>query len=622
MYGGTQSEMKRLISDASKLTDVQKRLGVTVDSSSMSFSNIVAAIHVMQESMQVGGTTAREAATTIEGSVNSMRAAWDNWLTGLGDDSADIATLTGNLADSVVTAASNIVPRIGVIVSTLASQLPSMVATLGPTLAESLAGIFQSAVDGVKGVLPEGVGAAIDECESKVRGFLQLWDMGENPIESFALVGQYAINILAEALPSLGDVAAQAVQALIDGLSAGASTLAEFAGNLLPVIVGGITGALPVLADAAAQILSGLGAYLSENGGQLIESGLEMVEQLSESLRENVGAIADAAIQLALGLAQGLADGIPSIIEHVPEIVSNIAGCINDNAPMILEAAVQIIVTLGEGLISALPTLVENIPQIIQAVVDAWSAFSWADLGGKAVTALSDGAKALVGLMSSAGQSLVDGIVGVITGLPSTLMSLGSQAVSFFSSGISGMIGSVASAASGLLTSIVSALASAPSRLFSIGTNIITGLVNGIKGAAGSVLGAITGVVNNAIDSAKRLLGIHSPSRVFASIGRFTMAGMERGIAGGERGVVAAMRGAMSAVTDAATLTLPAPAVSGARGLGRTMASVAAKAPSAAPAGTVVNQTFSTKVVRADSDLYTAAPTIYRNAMREARAYA
>ena len=614
--------MKRLISDASKMTDVQQKLGVTVDSSSLSFSNIVAAIHVMQESMQVGGTTAREAATTIEGSVNSMKAAWDNWLTGLGDDSADIAGLTGNLADSVVTAASNIVPRIGVIVSTLASQLPSMVATLGPTLAESLAGIFQSAVDGVKEVLPEGVGAAIDECESKVQGFLQLWDMGENPIESFALVGQYAINILAESLPSLGDLAAQAVQALADGLSSGASTLAGFAGNLLPVIVEGVTGALPVLADAAAQILSGLGSYLSENGGQLIESGLSMIEQLSESLRENVGTIADAAIQLALGLAQGLADGIPSIIEHVPEIVSNIAGCINDNAPKILEAAVQIIVTLGEGLISALPTLVENIPQIIQAVVDVWSAFSWADLGSKAVTALADGAKALVGLMSSAGHSLVDGIVNVIANLPSTLMGLGSRAVSFFSSGISGMIGSVASAASGLLTSIVSALASAPSRLFSIGTNIITGLVNGIKGAAGSVLGAITGVVNNAIDSAKRLLGIHSPSKVFASIGRFTMAGMERGIAGGERGVVAAMRGAVSAVTEVASMTFQGPDVGGARGLGCAMSSVAAPLPAAAGAGTVVNQTFSTKVVRADSDLYTAAPTIYRNAMREARAYA
>ncbi|MFR8529940.1 MAG: hypothetical protein ACLVDB_01740 [Anaeromassilibacillus sp.] len=75
-YGGTQSEMQRLIADASKLTDVQKELGVTVDGNSMSFSNIVAAIHVMQESMQIGGTTAREAATTIEGSINAMKSAW------------------------------------------------------------------------------------------------------------------------------------------------------------------------------------------------------------------------------------------------------------------------------------------------------------------------------------------------------------------------------------------------------------------------------------------------------------------------------------------------------------------------------------------------------------------
>ena len=99
-YGGTQSEMKRLIKDASQMTDVQKRLGVTVDASSMSFDNIVAAIHVVQDSMQVGGTTAREAATTIEGSVNAMSAAWGNWLTGLASSDADMAALTQNLVDA------------------------------------------------------------------------------------------------------------------------------------------------------------------------------------------------------------------------------------------------------------------------------------------------------------------------------------------------------------------------------------------------------------------------------------------------------------------------------------------------------------------------------------------
>ena len=82
-YGGTQEEMKRLISDASKMTDVQKELGVTVDANSLSFGNIVNAISVMQKQMGIAGTTSKEAATTIEGSVNSAKAAWENFEAGV-----------------------------------------------------------------------------------------------------------------------------------------------------------------------------------------------------------------------------------------------------------------------------------------------------------------------------------------------------------------------------------------------------------------------------------------------------------------------------------------------------------------------------------------------------------
>ena len=83
-YGGTKEEMARLIQDASEMTDVQKKLGITVDDSSMSFGNIVNAISVMQESLGIAGTTSDEAATTIEGSMNAAKAAWDNFLNGSG----------------------------------------------------------------------------------------------------------------------------------------------------------------------------------------------------------------------------------------------------------------------------------------------------------------------------------------------------------------------------------------------------------------------------------------------------------------------------------------------------------------------------------------------------------
>lgn len=108
-YGGTKEEMQRLVKDAHAVNSA-------VDESSLSFDNIVLAIHTMQEQMNIAGTTSREAATTIEGSVNMMKAAWENWLTELGKDDADMGKLTGELVESVETAASNVIPRVATIV--------------------------------------------------------------------------------------------------------------------------------------------------------------------------------------------------------------------------------------------------------------------------------------------------------------------------------------------------------------------------------------------------------------------------------------------------------------------------------------------------------------------------
>lgn len=108
-YGGTKEEMQRLIKDAHAVNSA-------VDESSLSFDNIVLAIHTMQEQMQIAGTTSREAATTIEGSCNMAKAAWENWLTELGKDDADMGKLTEELVESVETAASNVIPRVATIV--------------------------------------------------------------------------------------------------------------------------------------------------------------------------------------------------------------------------------------------------------------------------------------------------------------------------------------------------------------------------------------------------------------------------------------------------------------------------------------------------------------------------
>lgn len=167
-YGGTQKEMERLLADASKLS------GVKYDISN--FSDIIAAIHVIQESQNIAGTTAKEASTTISGSIGSVKAAWANLLSGLADGNQDIGQLVGNLSDSVMTAVDNIVPRLQTMAPRLVQAVQTLVSTLGPQLPgiinSILPGMVEAAttlITGLADVLPDLLGSIIDVLPSVVK---------------------------------------------------------------------------------------------------------------------------------------------------------------------------------------------------------------------------------------------------------------------------------------------------------------------------------------------------------------------------------------------------------------------------------------------------------------------
>lgn len=475
-YGGTKEEMQRLVKDAHAVNSA-------VDESSLSFDNIVLAIHTMQEQMQIAGTTSREAASTIEGSCNMAKAAWENWLTELGKDDADMGKLTGELVDSVATAASNIVPRLATIVSTTVEQLPGVVTKLAPVVGEA-----------------------------------------------FAQIADSALTALSGAMDGIGEIGAQVGPVLYDGIVSGAEWLST----------------------SAADIMTQLGGYLSENLPTLMEQGLNILTGLSESLAENVGVLAEGAANLIVGLAQGIADSLPTIIEQAPVIVQNLADAINENAPTLLGAGLQAIVTLAEGIVQAIPTLIANIPAIFSAFLSVWSELDWLSLGRNAITFLGNGIAGMAGFVSTCGSNIVSAIRGAIQNLPSTLAGIGSNGISSLGSAIRGAVGFVTSAASSIGSSIMGALSSIPDRVASIGSQIVQGIANGISGAAGVVVNKITGVVGGAIDAAKNLLGIHSPSRVFRKMFGYVMEGAALGIDDTADMPVRSMRAAVSAVEDAA----------------------------------------------------------------------
>lgn len=526
-YGGTQKEMQRLIKDASKMTDVQERLGVTVDSSSMSFDNIVAAIHVMQESMQIGGTTAREASTTIEGSVSAMKAAWDNWLVGLGDDSANIGDLTGQLTDSVVVAASNVVPRVAEIVGTLVGELPSIMSQAGPVITEALGTVGTTAMESLRASLGE-----------------------DNPL-------------------------VQMIDSIIESASSLSGTFSEY---LQPAI-----DTASVVMQALSEAFSGTGSSITDVLQPALDAFLPVWQSINDLIQAAVPLIAQVVgdfISLAGSILEAAMPAIASIVETVSAALPLIQTIWNTVFPVI-----QSVTETVFGVVSSvIQTVMSVIQQVISVVLSAingdWSG-AWAGIQG-----ILEGAWDNIKTAVSVG---IEGVLGFMRDLPGNIL---------------GAIGNVGEL------------------LWNAGTSIISGFLDGLKQKFEDVKSFVGGIGDWIAEHKGPIpydLKLLVPNGM--AIMESLHTGLERGfgpvadlVGGFADSISSELSGAMS-VPDAGVSRLAASAK-----LARS--AVGGAGWSAASRQTVVNQTFSTKVVRADADLYAAAPTIYRNAMREARAYA
>lgn len=326
-YGGTKEEMQRLLADAEKLSGVKYDLS--------SYADIVEAIHVIQTEMGITGTTAKEASTTIQGSVASMKAAWANLMVGMADDTQNFDMLLSNFIESIGTVADNLLPRIGIVIE----GMGKLVAGLAPEIASALP------------------------------------------------------TLTNELLPNLVELGVQSISALVQGIQENGDSLAAGALSIVGTLAEGIAELLPMVADTAASLAVSLADGLTESLPNIIPVAIETISTLVENLTENANIIIDAGIQIILALGEGLIAALPQLIETVPQIVINIANVINDNAPKLVDTALYLITRLAVGLVQAIPTLVVNIPKIIEAIVAAFMAFQWLNLGKQLIDGVANGVK-------------------------------------------------------------------------------------------------------------------------------------------------------------------------------------------------------------------------------------
>lgn len=429
-YGGTQQEMQRLIADASKMTDVQQKLGVTVDSSSMSFDNIVAAIHVMQESMQIGGTTAREASTTIEGSVSAMKAAWDNWLVGLGSDTANIGELTGQLVDSAVVAASNIVPRVSEIVGTLIGELPAMLSEIGPVLSEALGTIGSSAMDSLR--------ASLGEDNPVVQMLDSIIAAATNLSGTFSGYLQPAMDTMAVVMQTISDAFSGAGTSITEGLQ---PALDAF----LPVwqsINDLIQAAVPLIAQVVGDVMS--------LAGSILEAAMPAISSIVET------------VSAALPLIQTIWNAVFPVIQTVTETVFGVVSSVIQTVMSVIQQVISVVLAAINGDWGG---VWNGILGILQTV---WNAIQGAVSG--AINAVSGIISSVLGVISGVWTGAWNAIGSFLSGAWDSI----SKAVS---NGIDGVLGFMRD----LPGNILSAIGNVGELLWNAGSSIISGFLNGLK---------------------------------------------------------------------------------------------------------------------------------------------
>ena len=328
-YGGNKTEMERLIADASKMTDVQKELGITVAEGDMSFANIANAISVVQKNMGMMGTTASEASGTISGSTGSMKSAWENLVTGIADDNANFEVLVDNLVTSIVGKDGE----------------GGFINNMLPRIQQALDGIVKMVVSLTDTLLP------------------QVMVIGMDLITN--LVGSINDN-----LPALLDSASTILNTIISGISSLLPTLMPVAISLLETLVSAILENLPMILDAGILMLVTLTQGVASMLPDLIPLAINAVLNLVDTLLDNIDLIIDAGIELIIGLADGLILALPELIDKVPVIVSKLNTALTNNMPKLIEMGMLLSIKLAGGLIKAIPNLISAGGQLLAGLFE------------------------------------------------------------------------------------------------------------------------------------------------------------------------------------------------------------------------------------------------------------
>ena len=508
-YGGTKTEMERLLADAEKLT------GVKYDINNL--NDVYQAIHAVQEEMGITGTTAKEAASTLEVSMASAKAAWDNFMNGSGD--AD------QLADAFATAADNIVKNLAEIIPRFAETLPA----LGSAIVVQIPGLVAAIVPAV---LSAGQ-SVLKQLQDAVLDF------------DFAGTADKVIQMI------MGFIEGDGLGSLLDQLPA----ILDCALELILGLAQGILAALPVLIEALPEVISSIVEFLISAVPQIIDAGIELLMALVDALPVIIDALVDALPQIIKATVTALIAAAPQIakagikllgalIEAIPVIVVELAKAVPDIVAAIIDVLAELPGLIGEVFAEIVTDLVEwgqqvlsnasmamsNMLSQVNSIIQELPGKIWTHLVN-AVNKVIAWGQQMVSNASTAASNMLSKVSSTLQQLPGKVWDYLSQAAQKVVTWGTQLAQKGAAAATQLFNSIVNGLSSLPSKMAEIGSNIVSGIWNGISSGWNWLTNKVSNLANSLLDAAKDALGINSPSKEFADeVGRWIMPGVGKGL--------------------------------------------------------------------------------------------
>lgn len=589
-YGGTKTEMERLLADAEKLT------GVKYDINNL--NDVYQAIHAVQEEMGITGTTAKEAASTLEGSMASAKAAWDNFMNGSGD-ADQLADAFATAADNIVKNLAEIIPRFAETLPALGgaiiAQIPGLVAAIVPAVLSAGQSVLKQLQDAV---LDFDFAGTADKVVQMITGFIEgdgLGSLLDTLVTIFTGIVNGISSMLPSLLPALIELISYVVTSLLDQLPA----ILDCALELILGLAQGILAALPVLIEALPEVISSIVEFLISAIPQIIDAGIELLMALVDALPVIIDALVDALPQIIKATVTALIAAAPQIakagikllgalIEAIPVIVVELAKAVPDIVAAIIDVLAELpgligevfaeivtdLVEWGQQMLSNASTAMSNMLSQVNSIIQELPGKIWTHLVN-AVNKVIAWGQQMLSNASTAMSNMLSQVSSIIQELPGKIwthlvntvnkvVAWGQQMVSNASTAASNMLSKVSStlqqlpgkvwdylsqaaqkvvtwgtqlaqkgaaAATQLFNSIVNGLSSLPSKMAEIGSNIVSGIWNGISSGWNWLTNKVSNLANSLLDAAKDALGINSPSKEFADeVGRWIMPGVGKGL--------------------------------------------------------------------------------------------